>query len=178
MSNLHPLKTIGQQIAEAITAHRRIGRKALRQTVVDLLSDVGIHDPDLRYRDYPHQFSGGMRQRVMIAMAVAMQPGLIIADEPTTALDVTIQASILRLLKRLQDLHGTAMIFVSHDLGVVSDIADHVVVMREGRVVESAAAADIYAAPRESYTRALLGAARHGWHWTGRQATPDIGRTF
>ena len=162
LSNLHPLKTIGQQIAEAITAHRRVGRRELRERVLDLLADVGIADPALRVNDYPRQFSGGMRQRVMIAAAIALNPGLIIADEPTTALDVTVQASILDLLKRIQQAHGTAMIFVSHDLAVVSDIADDVLVMRAGQVVEQAPAELIYRAPRQAYTKALLGAARLG----------------
>ncbi|WP_344979270.1 ABC transporter ATP-binding protein [Streptosporangium fragile] len=162
LSNLHPLKTIGSQIAEAITAHERVGRRPLRRRVLDLLGEVGIKDPERRIDDYPNHFSGGMRQRVMIAMAVALNPGLIIADEPTTALDVTVQASILKLLRRLQAAHGTALIFVSHDLGVVSDIADDVVVMRGGEAVETAPASRIYTAPRHEYTRTLLGAARHG----------------
>ncbi|MBB2914564.1 peptide/nickel transport system ATP-binding protein [Streptosporangium becharense] len=162
LSNLHPLKTVGSQIAEAITAHERVGRHPLRRRVLDLLGEVGIKDPGQRIDDYPNHFSGGMRQRVMIAMAIALNPGLIIADEPTTALDVTVQASILKLLRRLQAAHGTALIFVSHDLGVVSDIADDVVVMRDGEAVEAAPASEIYAAPRHEYTRTLLGAARHG----------------
>ncbi|MER9934226.1 ABC transporter ATP-binding protein [Mesorhizobium sp. M0088] len=162
LSNLHPLKTVGQQIAEAITAHRKVGRRELRERVLDLLADVGIPDPSARVNDYPRQFSGGMRQRVMIAAAIALNPGLIIADEPTTALDVTVQASILDLLKRIQQEHGTAMIFVSHDLAVVSDIADDVLVMRAGQVVEQAPAELIYKAPRRAYTRELLGAARLG----------------
>ncbi|GLX10193.1 ABC transporter ATP-binding protein [Microbispora sp. NBRC 16548] len=162
LSNLHPLKTIGAQIGEAVTAHERVGRAALRRRVLDLLGEVGIKDPGRRIDDHPHQFSGGMRQRAMIAMAIALNPELIIADEPTTALDVTVQASILRLLRRLQEAHGTALIFVSHDLAVVSDIADDVVVMRDGEVVEAAPATGLYAAPRHAYTRALLGAARHG----------------
>ncbi|MER9295200.1 ABC transporter ATP-binding protein [Mesorhizobium sp. M0621] len=173
LSNLHPLKTIGQQIAEAITAHRRVGRGELRQRVLDLLADVGILDPSARVNDYPRQFSGGMRQRVMIAAAIALNPGLIIADEPTTALDVTVQASILDLLKRIQQDHGTAMIFVSHDLAVVSDIADDVLVMRAGHVVEQAPAELIYRAPRQAYTRELLGAARLGG-LAARVARPSL----
>ncbi|MER9303451.1 ABC transporter ATP-binding protein [Mesorhizobium sp. M0293] len=173
LSNLHPLKTIGQQIAEAITAHHRVGRGELRQRVLDLLADVGIPDPSARVNDYPRQFSGGMRQRVMIAAAIALNPGLIIADEPTTALDVTVQASILDLLKRIQQDHGTAMIFISHDLAVVSDIADDVLVMRAGRVVEQAPAELIYQAPRQAYTRELLGAARLGG-LVARAARPPL----
>lgn len=162
LSNLHPLKTIGEQIGEAISVHRRIGRIEKRERIIALLDDVGIADPKARLADYPRHLSGGMRQRVMIAMAIALNPGLIIADEPTTALDVTVQAAILDLLKRLQQEHGTALIFVSHDLAVVSDIADDVVVMRNGTVVEKAAARQIYLHPRQDYTRELLGAARLG----------------
>ncbi|OCC03712.1 ABC transporter ATP-binding protein [Labrys sp. WJW] len=162
LSNLHPLKTIGSQIGEAITAHQRVRRSALRARILDLLDEVGIRDPARRLDDYPHQFSGGMRQRVMIAMAIALGPDLLIADEPTTALDVTVQAAILTLLRQLQERHGMALIFVSHDLGVVNDIADDVVVMRGGSVVEQGPAARIYGAPKEPYTRLLLGAARHG----------------
>lgn len=160
LSNLHPLKTIGEQIAEAISAHCRIGRNERRARVLSLLDDVGIDSPSKRLEQYPRQLSGGMRQRVMIAMAVALNPGLIIADEPTTALDVTVQASILELLKHLQERHGTALIFVSHDLAVVSDIADDVLVMRQGKVVEQATADEIYRAPAKDYTRELLSAAR------------------
>lgn len=162
LSNLHPLKTIGDQISEAISVHQKMGRKEKRERVLALLDDVGITDPKARLSDYPRHLSGGMRQRVMIAIAIALDPGLIIADEPTTALDVTVQAAILDLLKRLQEEHGTALIFVSHDLAVVSDIADDVVVMRDGIVVEKAPAADIYLRPRQDYTRELLGAARLG----------------
>ncbi|CAN7307809.1 ABC transporter ATP-binding protein [Rhizobium sp. LjRoot30] len=162
LSNLHPLKTIGDQIGEAISVHQTIGRKEKRERVLALLDNVGIADSQGRLSDYPRHLSGGMRQRVMIAIAIALDPGLIIADEPTTALDVTVQAAILDLLKRLQEEHGTALIFVSHDLAVVSDIADDVVVMRDGVVVEKAAAADIYLRPRQDYTRELLGAARLG----------------
>lgn len=160
LSNLHPLKTIGDQIGEAISAHRSIGRREKREQVLALLDDVEIANPAKRLSDYPRHLSGGMRQRVMIAMAIALNPGLIIADEPTTALDVTVQASILELLRRLQERHGTALVFVSHDLAVVSDIADEVAVMRDGLVVERASADAIYSGPRHSYTRELLGAAR------------------
>ncbi|NTG04905.1 ABC transporter ATP-binding protein [Agrobacterium rhizogenes] len=162
LSNLHPLKTICEQIGEAISVHRKVGRREKRERVLALLDDVGIADPQARLADYPRHLSGGMRQRVMIAIAIALDPGLIIADEPTTALDVTVQAAILDLLKRLQQEHGTALIFVSHDLAVVSDIADHVVVMRDGVVVENAPASQIYRRPGQDYTRELLGAARLG----------------
>ncbi len=162
LSNLHPLKTIGAQIGEAITAHERVGRAALRRRVIDLLAEVGIDDPERRIDDHPHRFSGGMRQRAMIAMAIALRPELIIADEPTTALDVTVQAAILRLLRRLQERYGTALILVSHDLAVVSEIADDVAVMRGGEIVETAPIAEITTAPGHPYTRELLGAARRG----------------
>ncbi|GAA5037399.1 peptide/nickel transport system ATP-binding protein [Thermocatellispora tengchongensis] len=162
LSNLHPLRTIGAQIGEAITAHERVGRAALRRRVLDLLGEVGIRDAGRRIDDYPNHFSGGMRQRAMIAMAIALNPDLIVADEPTTALDVTVQASILKLLRRLQESHGTALIFVSHDLAVVSEIADDVVVMRDGEVVETAPVERITTDPRHEYTRELLDAARRG----------------
>lgn len=162
LSNLHPLKTVGQQVGEAITAHRKVGRRELRERVIGLLDSVGIRNPSARMEDYPRQFSGGMRQRAMIASAIALNPGLLIADEPTTALDVSVQAGILDLLKRIQAEHGTALIFVSHDLGVVSDIADDVLVMRNGEAVEQAPASEIYVAPRHAYTKQLLGAARFG----------------
>ncbi|MBD9624996.1 ABC transporter ATP-binding protein [Ensifer sp. ENS06] len=162
LSNLHPLKTIGEQIGEAISVHQKVTRREKRERVLALLDDVGIAGPQARFSDYPRHLSGGMRQRVMIAIAIALDPGLIIADEPTTALDVTVQAAVLDLLKRLQEEHGTALIFVSHDLAVVSDIADDVVVMRDGIIVEKAPANDIYLRPRKDYTRELLGAARLG----------------
>ncbi|MBW9116804.1 ABC transporter ATP-binding protein [Rhizobium cauense] len=160
LSNLHPLKTIGDQIGEAVSAHRAVDRKEKRERILELLNDVEISNPGNRLGDYPRHLSGGMRQRVMIAMAIASNPGLIIADEPTTALDVTVQASILDLLRRLQERHKTALVFVSHDLAVVSDIADEVAVMRDGVVVERAGSDAIYSAPKHSYTRELLGAAR------------------
>ncbi|MDM9620444.1 ABC transporter ATP-binding protein [Rhizobium sp. AC44/96] len=160
LSNLHPLKTVGDQIGEAISAHRSISRKEKREQVLALLNDVEISNPAQRFSDYPRHLSGGMRQRVMIAMAIALNPSLVIADEPTTALDVTVQASILELLKRLQERHGTALVFVSHDLAVVSDIADDVAVMRDGLVVERASADAIYSSPTHAYTRQLLSAAR------------------
>ena len=160
LSNLHPLKTIGDQVGEAVTAHRSLSRRERRERVLALLDDVEIANPATRLNDYPRHLSGGMRQRVMIAMAIASNPGLIIADEPTTALDVTVQASILDLLQRLQARHDTALVFVSHDLAVVSDIADDVAVMRDGVIVEHAGADAIYSTPRHGYTRELLGAAR------------------
>ena len=161
LSNLHPLKTIGAQVGEAITAHRRVPRAQVRRRVIELLDEVGIKEPQRRVDDHPVHFSGGMRQRAMIAMAIALGPELLIADEATTALDVTVQAAILRTLARLQRDHAMAMIFVSHDLAVVSDIADDVVVLRGGEVVESAPADRVYTAPAHPYTAQLLTAARH-----------------
>ncbi|CAG9265614.1 Uncharacterized ABC transporter ATP-binding protein YejF [Paraburkholderia unamae] len=155
-SNLHPLKRIGVQIAEAIRVHRPLRARALRARVIELLTEVGIRDPERRIDDYPWQLSGGMRQRVMIAMAIALNPQLVIADEPTTALDVTVQASIMRLLRQLQARHGTALVFVSHDLALVSDIADHIVVMQRGHVRESGEAQAVYREPSHPYTKQLL----------------------
>jgi peptide/nickel transport system ATP-binding protein len=158
LSSLHPLKTIGTQVGEALTAHGRVAKRDRRKRVIELLDEVEIKEPHRRIDDYPVHLSGGMRQRVMIAAAIALNPALLIADEATTALDVTVQASILHLLQRLQADHGTALIFVSHDLAVVSDIADDVVVMRSGEVVENAPADEIYERPQHPYTAKLLGA--------------------
>ncbi|TQR85473.1 ABC transporter ATP-binding protein [Mycobacterium hodleri] len=159
-SNLHPFKTVGRQIEEVFRVHRAATRRELRGRVEGLLDEVGIADPSHAYRAYPAQFSGGMRQRVMIAIAIALNPALIIADEPTTALDVSVQAGIIALLRRLQHDHGTAIVFVSHDLGVVAEIADDVVVVKDGSIVESGSRQDIFGTPREEYTRALLAASR------------------
>ncbi len=156
MTSLNPVRTIGDQVAEAFRIHRRASGAEARARAVEMLRLVGISGAERRAGDYPHQFSGGMRQRAMIAMALACDPALLIADEPTTALDVTIQAEILDLLKSLQERLGMAMIFVSHDLGVVSQIADRVLVMYAGQVVESGTAAEIFEAPRHPYTAGLL----------------------
>ncbi|KAB1642155.1 dipeptide ABC transporter ATP-binding protein [Gulosibacter chungangensis] len=157
-SNLHPFKRIGTQIAEAVRAHQRISRTALRARVTELLQQVGLgRDPKVA-RAYPAELSGGQRQRVMIAIAIANNPALIIADEPTTALDASVQAEILALLKRLQEEHNTAIVIVSHDLAVVGSFADDVVVMRHGKVIECGTRDDIYGEPREAYTRELLAA--------------------
>ncbi|EKF23161.1 nickel import ATP-binding protein NikE [Mycolicibacterium hassiacum DSM 44199] len=159
-SNLHPFKTIGRQIDEALRVHGVRGRAARRERVHELLDEVGIADPEHAYRHYPAEFSGGMRQRVMIAMAIACSPALLIADEPTTALDASVQADILALLARLQRDHDMAMVFVSHDLAVVHQIADTVTVVRSGRVVESGPVQQIYRRPESAYTRRLLAASR------------------
>lgn len=157
MSSLNPVKRVGWQIAEALIIHENLARPQAEARAVDLLAQVGIPEPKLRARAFPHQLSGGMCQRVMIAMALACKPKLLIADEPTTALDVTIQAQILRLLRQLADETGTAVILITHDLGVVAEVADHVAVMYAGRVVEAAPVAEIFANPQHPYTSGLLG---------------------
>ena len=159
-SNLHPFKTIGAQIDEVLRVHTKQRKAQRRKRVEELLAEVGIPRPHEAYDGYPAQFSGGMRQRVMIAIAIALNPALIIADEPTTALDVGVQASILALLTRLQDDYGTAIVFVSHDLAVVHSIADTVLVIRDGVVVESGPRERIYTDPQHPYTRDLLDASR------------------
>jgi len=156
MSSLNPVYTVGSQIAEALRLHRGLDRKGARTEVVRLLSEVGIAEPDRRVDEYPHQLSGGMRQRVMIAMALSCEPKLLIADEPTTALDVTIQAQILELLAALRRRHGMAVLLITHDLGVVAEVCDRVVVMYAGQVVETGTVHEIFADPRHPYTRGLL----------------------
>jgi peptide/nickel transport system ATP-binding protein len=156
MSALNPVFTVGAQIAESLLLHRSLNKRRALEQSIDLLASVGIPDPDVRAGNYPHELSGGMRQRVLIAMALACEPDLIIADEPTTALDVTIQAQILDLLHDLQEQHGTAILFISHDFGVVSQMADEIAVMYAGRIIEQGSAADILESASHPYTRALL----------------------
>ncbi len=156
MTSLNPLLRVGEQIGEVLRLHRRASARAARERSIELLRRVGLDAPEQRIRDYPHQLSGGMRQRVMIAMALACEPELLIADEPTTALDVTIQAQILALLRELQQQSGLAMLCITHDLAVVAQIADAVCVMYAGRIVEQAATAELFARPLHPYTRALL----------------------
>ncbi|MGH8733766.1 MAG: ABC transporter ATP-binding protein, partial [Burkholderiales bacterium] len=156
MTSLNPLHTIEQQIGEVLKIHRGLSNSAAQRRVLDLLDKVGIEDPKGRLDAYPHQLSGGQRQRVMIAMALANEPDLLIADEPTTALDVTIQAQILELLKDLSRRLGVAMLIITHNLGVVARYADRVNVMYAGRIIEQAAAGEIYANPRHPYTLGLL----------------------
>jgi oligopeptide/dipeptide ABC transporter ATP-binding protein len=156
MTALNPVMRVGEQIAEAVTAHHALSKKEAWQRAVDAMNDVAIPDAARRARDYPHQLSGGMRQRIMIAMAIVNRPQLLIADEPTTALDVTIQAQILELLAELRAKFGLAMLFISHDLAVVSQIADRVAVMYSGSLVELGARRDIFQAPAHPYTRGLL----------------------
>jgi len=155
-TSLNPVLTIGRQIAETLTRHLGLNGKQARARGVELLAEVGIPDPHLRYDNYPFEFSGGMRQRVMIAIAVACRPQIVIADEPTTALDVTIQAQVVDLFKRLQDKLGIAVIWITHDLGVVAGLADRVLVYYGGRVVETAKVDDLYEHPLHPYTLGLL----------------------
>ncbi|MGJ0393997.1 MAG: ABC transporter ATP-binding protein [Methylocystis sp.] len=162
MTSLNPLHTIEQQIAEILELHGMRGREALRKRVVELLTEVGIPNPEGRLGAYPHQLSGGQRQRVMIAMALANKPDLLIADEPTTALDVTVQAQIIALLERLQRTYGMAILFITHDLNLVRRFADKVCVMQKGRVVESGDVAKVFGAPSHPYTQALLTAEPKG----------------
>jgi oligopeptide/dipeptide ABC transporter ATP-binding protein len=156
LTSLNPVFTIGDQIAEAIRVHEAVEEDALRDRCIDLLRDVGIVSPQQRLADYPHQLSGGQRQRVMIAMALACNPDLIIADEPTTALDVTVQAQILQLLKKLQNRHAMAVLYITHDLGVVANVADRVYVMYAGVIAEQGATQHLFQAPRHPYTMALM----------------------
>jgi oligopeptide transport system ATP-binding protein len=156
MTSLNPVFTVGNQIAEALKVHTDLSRRERRQRVVELLTLVGIPSPGERIRDYPHQLSGGMRQRVMIAMALACDPAVLIADEPTTALDVTIQAQILELLQDLKERFRMAVMLITHDLGVVAESAQRVAVLYAGRVVETGPVGDIFRAPRHPYTQGLL----------------------
>ncbi len=158
MTSLNPVMTIGDQVAEALILHRDMSRAEARARALEVLEEVKIPSAASRFDDYPHQFSGGMRQRVMIAIALACEPALLLADEPTTALDVTIQAQVLGLLADLKAKHGMAMLFITHNLGVVAQIADRVAVMYAGQIVEKGPVAAIFAAPGHPYTRALFAA--------------------
>ena len=156
MSSLNPVYSVGDQIAEVVRLHRGLGRASARAEAVRLLTEVGISEAEQRVDEYPHQLSGGMRQRVMIAMALSCEPSLLIADEPTTALDVTIQAQILELLADLRGRYGMAVLLITHDLGVVAEVCDRVVVMYAGQVVETGSVEEIFAKPSHPYTRGLL----------------------
>jgi oligopeptide/dipeptide ABC transporter ATP-binding protein len=156
MTALNPVYSVGEQIAEVLVAHQGLGRKDAHEAAIAMLEKVRMPEPAARARAYPHQLSGGMRQRAMIAMALACSPDIVIADEPTTALDVTIQAQILDLMLEMQASLGMAMLFISHNLGVVSEVADDVAVMYAGRIVEQAPADALFAAPLHPYTRGLI----------------------
>src|SRR5438270_3739638 len=156
MTSLNPVFSVGEQIAEALRLHRKLSRKAARVAAVDAMREVSIPDPELRVNDYPHQLSGGMRQRVMIAMALACDPKVLIADEPTTALDVTIQAQILELLNNLRRTRDLAVLLITHDLGVVAEVADRVAVMYTGKIVEESPVDELFARPKHPYTEGLL----------------------
>ncbi len=157
MTSLNPVITIGNQVAEPLLLHMGLNKKEANDRVVELLKLVGIPEAEKRLDDYPHQFSGGMRQRVMIAMALACNPQILIADEPTTALDVTIQAQIVELVKRLRDELGMAIIWITHDLGIIAGLAQRVIVMYAGFIIEEAPVDELYANPQHPYTLGLLG---------------------
>src|SRR5687768_5129088 len=162
MTSLNPLHTIEKQIGEILDLHRGMSGAAARRRILELLTQVGIPEPETRLGSYPHQLSGGQRQRVMIAMALANEPDLLIADEPTTALDVTVQAQILELLKRLQAQFGMAMLFITHNLGIVQKMADTTCIMTQGEIVERGPTGQIFTSPQHSYTRHLLAAEPKG----------------
>ncbi|WP_295843435.1 ABC transporter ATP-binding protein [uncultured Microbacterium sp.] len=175
---LNPVYTVGWQIAEGLRAHEKLSTSEAKTKAVDILRRVGIPDPEKRVDDYPHQFSGGQKQRVVIAMALVLNAGLIIADEPTTALDVTVQAEILDLLRTCRDEFGATIVLITHNMGVVADLADRVIVMYRGDIVEQAPVRELFAAPREEYTRELLAAVPHvGRGKSSRQSLADAAPT-
>jgi peptide/nickel transport system ATP-binding protein len=171
MTALTPVYTIGWQIEEQLHAHRDLSKRQARERAIELLAEVGIPNPERRVDQYPHEFSGGMRQRAMIAMALSCNPSLLIADEPTTALDVTIQAQILELMKRLRRDHGSSILIITHDMGVVSDIAERVVVMYAGSVVEEGPKSAVFRNPQHPYTWGLLGSIPRVGRTRGRRLT-------
>ncbi|NRB16363.1 MAG: ABC transporter ATP-binding protein [Rhodobacteraceae bacterium] len=179
MTALNPVYTIGFQIGESLKYHTDLSAKARHAKVVDLLANMGIPEPERRAKEYPHKYSGGMRQRALIAMAMSCNPKILIADEPTTALDVTIQAQIFRLMDELKEQHGTAIMLITHDMGVVAELADEVIVMYMGNIVEAGTVDDILRRPKHPYTRALLdsipvlGRGRNQDIKSIRGATPD-----
>jgi len=156
MTSLNPLKTVGKQVQESIELHQNLKGEEAKKLTIEILNDVGISEPERRYKQYPHEFSGGMRQRVVIAIAVACNPNILICDEPTTALDVTIQAQILQLLKNLQDKYDLTIIYITHDLGVVANVADRIAVMYAGDIIELGSAEEVFFDPKHPYTWALL----------------------
>jgi oligopeptide/dipeptide ABC transporter ATP-binding protein len=175
LSSLHPYYKVGWQIVEAVRAHERVPKDQARKRAVDLLAMVGIPHAAERVDDYPHQFSGGMRQRAMIAMALALDPSLLIADEPTTALDVTVQAQVLELTKQLQDALGMAIIMITHDLGIIAGSADQVIIMYAGKVMEAAERRDVYYRPHHPYTSGLLNSLPQSGH-EGERLVPVPGQ--
>ncbi|WP_410670409.1 ABC transporter ATP-binding protein [Amycolatopsis sp. cmx-4-68] len=178
MTALNPVYTVGWQLREALRSHLDISKAAADKRAVELLDMVGIPNPELRFKQYPHQLSGGLRQRVVIAMAISCDPKVIIADEPTTALDVTVQAEILGLLRKLRDTLDTAIVLITHDMGVVADMADRVIVMYQGEIVEEAPSRELFASPKEDYTRRLLAAVPVlGQRPEGRRLLDDTGIT-
>ncbi|GLJ81275.1 ABC transporter ATP-binding protein [Microbacterium imperiale] len=175
LSSLNPYYTVGTQIAEAYRSHRSgVSRREARRVAIEAMERVHIRDAAKRVDHYPHQFSGGMRQRIMIAMALSMEPELIIADEPTTALDVTVQAQILDLLAEIRRDTGAGLILITHDLAVVSEVTEHIVVMRAGRMIESGSVEDVFSDPQEEYTRRLLDAVPRIDDAIGQLRTTDI----
>ena len=156
MTSLNPLKTVGKQVQESIELHQNLQGEEARKLAVEILNDVGISEPERRYKQYPHEFSGGMRQRVVIAIAVACNPNILVCDEPTTALDVTIQAQILHLLKNLQKKYQLTIIYITHDLGVVANVADRIAVMYAGDIIELGMSEEVFFDPKHPYTWALL----------------------
>ena len=176
MTSLNPVKTIGWQLEEAVLIHQDVSKKEARRRAIEVLKQVEIPHADRRVDDYPHQFSGGMRQRVMIAMALINNPEILIADEPTTALDVTTQAQILRLMERLQEEFKMAIVMITHDLGVVAELADEVIVMYGGRVVEQAKVDDLFAKPEMPYTWGLLGSLPRLDETEKQRLTPILGQ--
>ncbi len=184
MSTLNPVYTIGSQIMENLSEHENIGKEEAKERIIKLLSDLGIPTPESRFDQYPHEFSGGMKQRVMIAIAMICNPNILIADEPTTALDVTIQAQILELIQKMQAEFGTSVILITHNMGIVAEIADDVAVMYMGRVVEFGTLEQIFTKPLHPYTKALmnsvpvLGMDKNRELQTIKGSTPDASTTF
>ncbi|TPL71207.1 ABC transporter ATP-binding protein [Mesorhizobium sp. B2-3-13] len=174
MTSLNPVLSIGRQLTESIEAHTSLSPSQARQRAVEVLKAVRISEAESRLRQFPHELSGGMRQRVMIAMALALEPDVLIADEPTTALDVTVQGEVLELLRDLQHKHGTSVILITHDMGVVAEMADRVIIMRHGRMVEEGKTSDIFARPQADYTRELLAAVPRIGSGAGRQQLKEI----
>ncbi|TIN00478.1 MAG: ABC transporter ATP-binding protein [Mesorhizobium sp.] len=174
MTSLNPVLSIGRQLTESIEAHTSLSQGEARQRAIEALKAVRISEAESRLKQFPHELSGGMRQRVMIAMALALEPDVLIADEPTTALDVTVQGEVLELLRDLQRQHGTSVILITHDMGVVAEMADRVIIMRHGRMVEEGKTADIFATPQADYTRELLAAVPRIGSGVGRQKSRDV----